>query len=160
MDYKYIEQLMERFWQCETSLQEEEILRSFFAQDDIPADLLKYKPIFYYEKHQKETESLTNDFDDRILAKIKDAQPVKAKRVTMNKRFMPLFKAAAVVAIVITLGNAVKTGLIQKETPSNRYEVIGIKNNNDRLSVAKADTVKTDTINQEAAKSPLQTIVK
>ena len=30
MDYKYIEQLLERYWNCETSLEEEQILRSFF----------------------------------------------------------------------------------------------------------------------------------
>ena len=29
MDYKYIEQLLERYWQGETTLQEENILRSF-----------------------------------------------------------------------------------------------------------------------------------
>ena len=32
MDYKYIEQLMERYWNAETSLEEESILRSFFSQ--------------------------------------------------------------------------------------------------------------------------------
>ena len=30
MDYKYIEQLLERYWNCETSLEEEQILRAFF----------------------------------------------------------------------------------------------------------------------------------
>jgi hypothetical protein len=32
MDYKYIEQLMERYWNAETSMEEESILRSFFSQ--------------------------------------------------------------------------------------------------------------------------------
>ena len=36
MDYKYIKQLLERYWKCETSLEEEEILRTFFSQKDIP----------------------------------------------------------------------------------------------------------------------------
>ena len=39
MDYKYIEQLLERYWNCETSLEEEAILRMFFSQDDIPAEI-------------------------------------------------------------------------------------------------------------------------
>lgn len=39
MDYKYIEQLLERYWECETSLEEENILRTFFSQDNIPGDL-------------------------------------------------------------------------------------------------------------------------
>ncbi|MBQ4446467.1 MAG: pyruvate ferredoxin oxidoreductase, partial [Prevotella sp.] len=32
MDYKYIEQLLERYWQGMTTLEEERILRAFFSQ--------------------------------------------------------------------------------------------------------------------------------
>ena len=39
MDYRYIEQLMERYWEGETTLQEESILRTFFSQPDIPENL-------------------------------------------------------------------------------------------------------------------------
>ena len=39
MDYKYIKQLLERYWNCETSLEEEDILRTFFSQEDIPSEL-------------------------------------------------------------------------------------------------------------------------
>ena len=35
MDYKYIEQLIERYWDCETSAEEEQILRMFFSQTEI-----------------------------------------------------------------------------------------------------------------------------
>ena len=37
MDYKYIEQLLERYWNCETSVEEEQILRIFFQQKELPA---------------------------------------------------------------------------------------------------------------------------
>ena len=50
MDYKYIQQLLERYWMCETTLEEEEILRTFFSQKDIPAGLLRYKDLFAYEQ--------------------------------------------------------------------------------------------------------------
>ena len=46
MDYKYIEQLLERYWQCETSLEEESILQTFFAQKEVPTEFLKYKGLF------------------------------------------------------------------------------------------------------------------
>ena len=36
MDYKYINQLLERYWAAETTLEEEKILRTFFSQTDIP----------------------------------------------------------------------------------------------------------------------------
>ena len=39
MDYKYIEQLLERYFNAETSLEEESILRTFFSQTDVPAEM-------------------------------------------------------------------------------------------------------------------------
>ena len=102
MDYKYIEQLLERYWQCETTLQEEAILRSFFSQDDVPAELLQYKALFTQPKAE-----LGDDFDARILAMVgqESAEP-KAKVISFTSRLMPLFRAAAVVAIILTLGQA------------------------------------------------------
>ena len=105
MDYKYIEQLLERYWQCETTLQEEAILRTFFSQPDtseIPEDLRKFRDLFICE--QQKEEPLGDDFDMRILEKIGEAP--KTKVVTLKDRLMPLFRAAAIVAIILTLGNA------------------------------------------------------
>lgn len=104
MDYKYIEQLLERYWACETTLQEESILRSFFSQEDIPAELCQYKALFDYE--QQKDEVLDDDFDNRILEMIGEEEKPKAKVVTLTSRLMPLFKAAAIVAIILTLVNA------------------------------------------------------
>ena len=104
MDYKYIEQLLERYWQGETTLQEEAILRAFFSQDDVPASLMKYKSLFDYGLQE---ETLGDDFDARILDSIgEDEKEPKAKVVSWSSRLMPLFKAAAVVAILLTIGNA------------------------------------------------------
>ena len=103
MDYKYIEQLLERYWQCETTLQEEAILRTFFSQDDVPAELEQYKALFAAQQHE---EVLGDDFDARILAMVGQEAEPKAKVVTLTSRLMPLFRAAAVVAIILTIGNA------------------------------------------------------
>lgn len=104
MDYKYIEQLLERYFQCETTLKEEEILRSFFSQEDVPVWLAKYQALFNYETQQED--ALGDDFDERILNMIEQQEPVKARVLTMAQRLKPIFKAAAIVAIVLTLGNA------------------------------------------------------
>ena len=103
MDYKYIEQLLERYWQCETSLEEESELRSFFSEEEVPAHLLRYKELFVYQTVQQEA-GLGKDFDARILAEV-EPTVVKAKRLTLTGRFIPLFKAAAVIAIILSLGN-------------------------------------------------------
>ncbi|MBR5747413.1 MAG: pyruvate ferredoxin oxidoreductase [Prevotella sp.] len=102
MDYKYIEQLLERYWEGETTLQEESILRAFFSQDDVPACLMKYKPLF---DCGLQGETLGDDFDARILSCIGMEEP-KARIITLASRLKPLFKAAAIVAILLTIGNA------------------------------------------------------
>ena len=105
MDYKYIEQLMERYWNAETSLEEESILRTFFSQKDIPAEMEHLRPLFIDEAVG---ETLDDDFDARIMQAIGSEQVVKAREVSLTQRLMPLFKAAAVVAIFLTLGGALQ----------------------------------------------------
>lgn len=104
MDSKHIEQLLERYWQCETSLQEEAELRTFFAGEDIPEHLLRYRDLFIYQQLQQD-EHLGEDFDKRILALTEEVPVVKARRISLTQRFMPLFKAAATLALVLTMGN-------------------------------------------------------
>ena len=108
MDYKYTEQLLERYWLCETSLEEERILRAFFCQENVPDGLRKYKSLFALEKESMQQHSLGDDFDKRMLELVGHSEPqrVKAVRISLQQRMMPLFKAAAVVAIIVSLGGA------------------------------------------------------
>ena len=69
MDSKYIEQLLERYWQCETSLEEEAQLRTFFMEGDVPGHLLRYKDLFVYQQLQQE-EHLGADFDSDMTASL------------------------------------------------------------------------------------------
>ncbi len=154
MDYKYIEQLLERYWECETSLQEEEILRSFFSQDNVPGSLLQYKALFTYEQTQKQTEVLGEDFDDRIAELVAEQQPVKARTVSLTQRLMPFFRAAAIVAIILTLGNALQVAFVQ-EAPST-INMAGVEvQKTDVNSVAYSDTVKIDTMQKAVQAAPL-----
>ena len=97
MDYKYIEQLMERYWNAETSLEEESILRTFFSQKDIPAEMEHLRPLFVDEAVG---ETLDDDFDARIMQAIgmeadkslTTEHEVKAREVSLTQRLMPLFK--------------------------------------------------------------------
>ncbi|MBQ9231933.1 MAG: pyruvate ferredoxin oxidoreductase [Prevotella sp.] len=110
MDYKYIEQLLDRYWAVETTLEEEGILRAFFSQKDIPAELEQYRALFTYEAAEADSHLLSEDFDARILAMIEEeAQTtVKAREIPFKQRLMPFFKAAAVVAIILTIGGALQ----------------------------------------------------
>lgn len=121
MDYKYIEQLLDRYWQGETSLKEEAILRSFFAQKEVPAALQQYQPLFAYEAEQAHEHMLGDDFDARILSMTTANNTVQARTIKLTDRLMPLFKAAAVVAIILTLGNAAQLS-IQPQAASDEID--------------------------------------
>lgn len=121
MDYKYIEQLLDRYFLCETSLEEESILRSFFAQDDVPAHLLAYKDMFQALK--VDDQHLSADFDDKILSVIAEDEQknnlhvVKAKPIRMSYQLRPFFKAAAVVAIILSFSLAVQQAMYSSQEP-------------------------------------------
>lgn len=113
MDYKYIQQLLDRYWACETSAQEEDILKAFFSQERVPAELARYKSLFVYEQQQAH-QHLGADFDSKVLAAIgqpeaqttTEVKQVKAEHITLVRRLRPLYRAAAAVAIITLLGTA------------------------------------------------------
>ena len=115
MDYKYIMQLLQRYWNCETTVSEERILRDFFQQEEIPESLRKYAPLFRYEEEEQKV-SLGDDFDERMLSRINETI-VKARRNTIHYRLRPFYKAAAVVAIVFTLGMAAQHSFSTDDAP-------------------------------------------
>jgi hypothetical protein len=136
MDYKYIDQLLERYWQCETSREEEEILRTFFSQKEVPAYLIPYKDLFCYEQSEQGKAVLGEDFDAKILAMIDEPIPVKARQITMTHRLMPLFKAAAVVAIILTLGNAAQRSFTNGDDSENDIDYASYKDTYSNPSAA------------------------
>jgi len=152
MDYKYIEQLMERYWNAETSLEEESILRTFFSQDNIPADMKQWKSLFTSEATEPR---LGDDFDVRILAMIQEEETaqeapmvVKAQEVKLTQRLMPLFKAAAVIAIILTIGGALQTPWDKSwNTPTDEYASFKID------TVDVASPVQAENIVDKAADS-------
>lgn len=56
MELVNIEKLIEKYENAETSLQEEQKLKEYFQQDDIPAHLLELKAMFnYFDESSKES---------------------------------------------------------------------------------------------------------
>lgn len=108
MDYKYIEQLLERYFEAETTVVEEDILRAFFSQREVPEHLAHYAPLFAYAQEVNQ-EGLGLDFDRRLMERLEasgDAPTVhvKMRKMTISARLRPLWRSAAAVAIVALVG--------------------------------------------------------
>lgn len=168
MDYKYIEQLLERYWDCETTNEEESILRTFFSQKDVPARLLKYRSLFEYQKQAADISPLGDEFDQKVLASIYEdiedsPKVVKAKVVSFGSYIKPLFKAAAIVAMVLTIGDAAQWSMgynpqeqasqqmIAADTASvdNGMVTAGVDQNVGDSIAAKSIKVMADSIKPE-----------
>lgn len=142
MDYKYIEQLLDRYWNCETSVEEEQILRIFFQQKELPTHLRRYRSLFTYQEEAAGMK-LGDDFDKGVLAEI-ERPVVKARKLTLYSRFMPLFKAAAMMLLLFTLGGVVKHATEEGGTSGIVYVHDQFENRQETPQVAyEGDSVKT-----------------
>lgn len=157
MDYKYIEQLLERYWECQTTLEEEAILRNFFRQEDVPASLLPYRQ-FFNEQDEMAEEHLGRDFADKMLRLVGEETPVhvcKARRLTFMRRLRPFYRAAGLIAILLTIGNAAHQSFSEDEDIADSQKMAE--------SIA-ADSLQQITIGQpeqqsaELTKQPIDTI--
>ncbi len=148
MDYTYIEQLLEKYFNCETSQAEERILGAFFAQESVPVHLLSYRQLFTEPERSRQEETLGSAFDQRILDIISAGESrkpvrVKASMVTMQHRLRPLYKAAACVAVVLALGQAAQ--MPYREGGDSQQNVASVVRKPDVMpsanTVAKSDSV-------------------
>ena len=149
MDSKQIEQLLERYWACETNIEEEAMLRRFFCEEEVPSSLLPYRDLFVYQQKQSEAH-LSVDFDARILEKIEQAPVVNARKVTLITRLMPMLKAAAAIALLLLLGNLLQHSfsvgqqeIIPSDTIGNQISAPSVALSEENV---KVDNLATDSL--------------
>ncbi|MBQ9362074.1 MAG: pyruvate ferredoxin oxidoreductase [Bacteroidaceae bacterium] len=127
MNYQYIEQLIERYFECQTTLHEEQILRTFFAGEDVPGHLMPYTELFQYPANAGK-EILNNEFDRKMLALVQKGKQSGTLRKTKTRelptdrsknRLTPFFRAAAIVAIALTVGRAADHALNDQAAGKN-----------------------------------------
>lgn len=97
MDSKQLEQLLEKYWNCETSLEEEKQLRGYF-QGEVPESLKETADLFRYFETQQANSVGGADFDVAVIKKIKHQKPV-GKSVSM---FFNYARIAAGLIVVVT----------------------------------------------------------
>jgi hypothetical protein len=73
MDSKHIELLLEKYWNCETSLEEEKELRDYFGGTGIPDQFKETSELFRYFEAEK-NKSLNENFDQAVTKQIRQRQ--------------------------------------------------------------------------------------
>ncbi|SKA43177.1 hypothetical protein SAMN04488128_106128 [Chitinophaga eiseniae] len=104
MDYNHIIALLERYWEGETTLEEEALLRRFFSEShpDMPEPLQEAAPLFGFFREEMEREEMLGE----TLSVRVEASPV-AKVVALSP-FRHWMKYAAVLLMAVGMGYAMK----------------------------------------------------
>ena len=100
MDYKKVNELLEKYFDGETSLQEETMLSTYFNENEVAADLQQYQPLFQYFKEEQAIQ-LSDDFENRLATALEklEAQPTEAKIKKMP--FISQLRRIAAAAVII-----------------------------------------------------------
>lgn len=97
MDLHEVEQLLEKYWQTETTLEEEDRLRAYFAQGNVPAQLKAAADLFTFFQAEK-NKTLAENFDGAVTKQLKARQG--GKLVTMIG-WGNMARIAAGIAVVV-----------------------------------------------------------
>jgi hypothetical protein len=99
MNYNSIKELLEKFYAGETSLEEEAILKRFFAEKDIPEALRADQALFRSLTAMEEESVLNEDFDTAVLAQMEGS----SVRWGRHQWVYTLSGLAAAAVVVISL---------------------------------------------------------
>jgi hypothetical protein len=100
MNEEELKRLIEKYYNGESTEEEERALRDFFRKGNIPEGYESEKLIFSYYTESAELSEPSIDFEARILAGI-DSSEIKRGSQSIRKYFLPLLSAAAGLLILI-----------------------------------------------------------
>jgi hypothetical protein len=95
MDSKQLEHLLEKYWNCETSLEEEKALRNYFNQPNVPDRFKESASLFQYFEHQRQQSISDGSFDASVKQKLQPAQG-KMRSLVVNS-----LRIAAGISVVV-----------------------------------------------------------
>jgi len=96
MDFNNIEKLLQKYWKCETTLEEEKLLHEYFQGNEIPEQARETAALFHYFDLNKKKSLNDLAFDHRVLQRVNAPKKGKLVRLAYNS-----MRIAAGLAVVI-----------------------------------------------------------
>ena len=119
MNIKEIEELLERYYEGETSLAEEKLLKEFFSGDEVPEHLRQHQPLFRFFVAEA-SGTLNNEEQEKVLIRRIGRFEKEVSRAGMQpvqKRMYYLSGIAAGLLILFGLVFTFKSELLKKHFP-------------------------------------------
>lgn len=102
MNSHRIENLLEKYFEGNTSLEEEKILKEFFQGESIPPHLVSLKETFNYFSEEKSKDELDESFDKKVLSQINHFE-IDHKRQSRRRLIYYASGIAASILIIISI---------------------------------------------------------
>ncbi|MDR2917704.1 MAG: hypothetical protein LBV74_23175 [Tannerella sp.] len=129
-----IDKLLERYFEGETSAEEEAVLRNFFTTGDVPGNLEMYKPLFGYfdDEIKKEYAGRNKEYHPGNIREIKNIQPENNKKTgnggrteqTGSRKKLVLWLSGTAACAALLTGIFFSTSQSQKCPGSGNYVII------------------------------------
>ncbi|HTF18390.1 MAG TPA: hypothetical protein VK658_09980 [Chryseolinea sp.] len=97
MDSSKVQQLLQKYWSGETTLEEEQLLKDHFKQDEVPEELSEVAAMFRYFDQTKQNALNDIAFDRTVIEKV-SGKPKEGR--IRNLVFNSMRIAAGVVVVV------------------------------------------------------------
>ena len=123
MDYKNINHLLDKYWEGETSLKEEETLKLYFNNGNVAPQQEQYQSLFQYFKEEQDV-MISDNFEKRLLIQIEKEQKIVPAKV---RKLSWMTSIRTIAAVGIMLMGAVFVFQNIEEHVVNNFE---IKENN------------------------------
>jgi hypothetical protein len=107
MDFKEKEELLQKYWNCQTSLEEEKHLREYFSGHDIPEQFKEAANLFRYFEDAKKKSLTDVAFERQVMRKVNPSGG-HVKRLMYNT-----MRIAAGLAVVIAATWFIRTEVRQ-----------------------------------------------
>ena len=99
MDSEKLDELINKYWNCETSVEEEQQLQAYFRSASIPEQLKETALLFQYFDEQKRKSLTDVSFDSAVIRKINP--PKKGKLTSLLYNSMRI--AAGIVVLILAV---------------------------------------------------------
>jgi hypothetical protein len=115
MDLNRVDILLERYWNCASTVEEEEELKALFNANEVPEELKSSAALFKYFELQRQA-TLDEKFTEEIVEKInlQHSTPV----IKMNSNFRNFMKVAAAILVILAASFIFRMEYWQGEKPT------------------------------------------
>ena len=115
MELNRIEILIERYWNCVTTVEEERELQEFFNSNEVPDSMAEVAQLFKYYASQQQKKLKDKGFDYSVLQQVKNTKSPKIRKLESN--FQNYMRVSAVLVLVIGGSLIFRLGIWQGEKP-------------------------------------------